>query len=163
VCGKVPINNWGDDNWVRALMQISAERPGLGAVFVGSADERKRNEQLAQAWKGPNLNSCGRLTPRETAALIEKATLFLGHDTGTLHLAAAVGTRVVGIFSARNVPGKWYSDRPGDKFFYQQVPCFGCELERAQDCPNNVECMKKHKIEEIVSATLEGLSMVEVL
>jgi ADP-heptose:LPS heptosyltransferase len=158
VGGKVPINNWGDDNWERTLAQISATNPGLGAVFIGSADERERNEHLAQVWNGPRLNSCGRLTPRETAALIEKATLFLGHDTGTLHLAAAVCTRVVGIFSARNAPGKWYSDRPGDRFFYQRVPCFGCELEKAKDCPYDVLCMKSHKVEEIAGATTEALS-----
>jgi len=158
VGGKVPINNWGNANWARVLAQVSSLEPGLGAVFVGSADERERNERLAQAWKGPRLNSCGRLTPRQTAALIERATLFLGHDTGTLHLAAAVNTPVLGIFSARNVPGKWYSDRPHDRFFYNKLPCFRCELEKVEDCPNDVACMKSHKVEEVVAATMEMLS-----
>lgn len=158
VGGKIPINNWGDDNWRLALAQISAGDPGLGAVFVGSGDEYARNETLAQAWTGPTLNACGRLTPRETAALIEGAALFLGHDTGTLHLAAAVGTPVIGIFSARNVPGKWYSDRPHDRFFYQKVPCFGCELEKVQDCRKDLVCMKNHNVDEIVAVTREAVS-----
>jgi ADP-heptose:LPS heptosyltransferase len=163
VGGKVPINNWGNENWARVLEQISTSQPGLGAVFVGSADERERNERLAQAWRGPRLNSCGRLAPRQTAALIEKARLFLGHDTGTLHLAAAVNTPVLGIFSARNVPGKWYSDRPHDQFFYNKQSCFGCELEKVEDCPTGVACMKRHKVEEVVAATLEMLSNVACL
>jgi heptosyltransferase-3 len=159
VGGKVPINNWGDDNWARALAQISSADPRLGAVFVGSEDERARNEVLAETWIGPRLNSCGRLTPRETAALIEQASLFIGHDTGTLHLAAAVGTRAIGIFSARNVPGKWYTDRNSDRFFYHRPPCFGCELVKVESCPNDLVCMKHHKVEEIVEAALEALSI----
>lgn len=158
VGGKIPINDWGNQNWGTALAAISNAQPGLGAVFIGSADERDRNELLAASWNGPRLNSCGRLTPRETAALIARAELFVGHDTGTLHLAAAVDTPIVGIFSARNVPGKWYSDRPLDSFFYNKPPCFGCELEKAEDCPHNVVCMKQHRLEAIVDAARERMA-----
>ena len=158
VGGKVPINDWGIGNWSGLLARITARYPTLGAVFVGSADERARNEELAQAWRGPKLNSCGRLTPRETAALIERAELFLGHDTGTLHLAAAVGTSIIGVYSARNVPGKWFSDRPGDRFFYNQTPCFGCELEIPRECPNGLDCMTSHSQDEILSAAAEMLA-----
>ncbi len=158
VGGKVPINDWGDANWTNTLAAISAAEPGLGAVFIGSADERDRNQLLAASWAGPNLNSCGCLTPRETAALIARAELFLGHDTGTLHLAAAVNTRVIGIFSARNVPGKWYSDRPHDRFFYNKPPCFGCELEEVAECSYNVICMKKHNLQAVVDAVRESLA-----
>lgn len=152
VGGKVPLNNWGDENWAAVLSTISASDPDLGIVFIGSEDERERNQLLAASWKGPKLNSCGRLTPRETAALIERAQLFLGHDTGTLHLAAAVGTRIIGIYSARNNPGKWYSDRVTDRFFYHKPPCFGCELEKPEECPNGLVCINSHKRQEVVAA-----------
>ncbi len=152
VGGKVPINNWGDENWAAVLSALSAENPDLGLVLVGSADERERNDRLAGAWAGPKLNSCGRLTPRETAALIERAEVFLGHDTGTLHLAAAVDTRVVGVYSARNPPGKWYSDRPADRFFYHKPPCFYCELEKPAECPHGLVCMTSHRREEVAAA-----------
>jgi heptosyltransferase III len=163
VGGKVPINDWGNANWSALLSMISTSDPEVGVVFVGSADERERNDLLAKVWKGPKLNSCGRLTPRETAALIERAVLFLGHDTGTLHLAAAVGTRIIGIYSARNVPGKWFSDRPGDLFFYNQPACFGCELEKVADCPNHLVCMAAHSLEEIAGATTRALQLHELV
>ena len=158
VGGKVPINNWGDENWRHVLRRLQQQLPDVGVVFLGSADERQRNEELARACEGPTLNSCGRLTPRQTAALIARAKLFLGHDTGTLHLAAAVGTRIVGVYSARNVPGKWYSDRAGDQFFYEKPPCFGCELEVSAACPYGVVCMTSHNPERIVNIATEALS-----
>jgi len=161
VGGKVPINDWGNENWSNALSAISSTETGLGAVFIGSAPERDRNELLAASWSGPKLNSCGRLTPRETAALIERAELFLGHDTGTLHLAAAVDTPVVGVFSARNVPGKWYSDRPRDRFLYHKPPCFGCELEEPAECSHNIICMKQHTVQTVVDAARESVAHVQ--
>jgi heptosyltransferase III len=158
VGGKVPIKDWGDGNWSKVLSNLSVAHPGLGAVFVGSQDEWARNESLSTAWVGPRSNTCGRMTPRETAALIEKAVLFLGHDTGTLHLAAAVGTRILGVYCARDVPGKWYSDNPGDRFFYNRCACFNCGLTKAADCPNQLLCMASHKTDQIVQAATQALT-----
>jgi ADP-heptose:LPS heptosyltransferase len=157
VGGKVPLNNWGDHNWSVLIAALSNRCPSLGAVFIGSADERTRNDLLAEHWPGPVLNTCGQLTPRETAALIARADAFIGHDTGTLHLAAAVNTPVVGIYSARNLPGKWFSDRPRDIFFYHRVPCEGCELVHVEDCPNERMCMTQHDPAAVQAAVLRFL------
>lgn len=159
--GRVPVKDWGTDNWVNVLASVSAAHPGLGAVFIGSGDERERNEFLSAAWAGPTINSCGQLTPRETAALMQGASLFLGHDSGPLHLAAALGIRIVALFCARDVPGKWFSDRAADRFFYNRPPCFGCGLTQVADCPNNMACMTAHNTEEIISATTQMLANVE--
>ncbi len=158
VGGKVPINDWGDERWTRALAALTAAHPGLGLVLVGSGEERERNGRLARVWAGPVVNACGRLTPRESGALIARAKVFVGHDTGTLHLAAAEATPIVGVYSARNVPGKWFSDRVGDRFFYEKVECFGCELERPEECPFGVKCMAAHRVDEVAAAVAEVLA-----
>ena len=160
--GRVSVKDWGTDNWINLLAQLSSAHPGLGAVFIGSHDERERNDLLAAAWNGPTLNSCGRLTARESAALIRRASLFLGHDSGPMHLAAAVEVPIVALFSARDVPGKWFSDRPGDRFFYNRPPCFGCGLVQATDCPNSMICMTGHNLNEIASAVTERIAGVQV-
>ncbi len=162
VGGKIPVKDWGDENWSPVLQMLSAAEPELGVVFVGSQDERARNDRLAASWNGPKVNACGRLTPRESAAVIQRAAVFLGHDTGTMHLAAAVDTRVLGLFCARNVPGIWYSDRPGDRFFYNQPPCYGCDLDRVADCPHELICMTAHSRKEVVNATREALASSEL-
>ncbi len=150
--GKVPINNWGDENWTYFLSAFSERFPGLGIVFVGSADEHSRNARLARAWRGPKLNTCGLFSPRETAAVIENASLFVGHDTGTLHLAGAVGTKILGIFSGRNVPGKWFSDRPSDTFLFKPVECMGCQLVQIADCPNQRKCIMQIAPRQVLDA-----------
>jgi lipopolysaccharide heptosyltransferase II len=47
---------------------------------------------------GRAVNACGRLTLRQSAALIGLATLLVTNDSAPLHLASAMGTRVVAIF-----------------------------------------------------------------
>ena len=66
---------------------------------------------------------------------------FLGHDTATLHLAAATCTQVIGIYCARDPPGKWFLGRPGDVFFFHQPTCFGSLLLEVSECPHNRICM----------------------
>jgi ADP-heptose:LPS heptosyltransferase len=48
------------------------------------------------------------LTPRESAAALAGACLFVGHDSGPMHLAAAMGVRCIGLFGNENLPAKWH-------------------------------------------------------
>lgn len=108
VGGKASSKDWGDANWRQALAAVSAENTGLAAVFVGSADESARCEELAKIWQGPVLNAAGVLTPRECGAVLDRAVAFVGHDSGPMHLAASRGTRCVALFGSNNRPNQWH-------------------------------------------------------
>jgi heptosyltransferase-3 len=156
--GKFALKDWGDENWSHLLGLISARNPTLGLVLVGSAAERERNYGLLRSWHGAALNACGLFSPRETAAAISRAQLFLGHDTATLHLAAATSTQVIGIYCARDLPGKWFSGRPGDVFFFNQPPCFGCLHKEISECPHDRMCMTAHDPLRILNAVEDKLN-----
>lgn len=125
---KWPENDWGDARWGEALSALAAASPGTGLVLTGSADEAARSDALAIHWKGPTLNLCGRLPPRESALVIARARLFLGHDSGPMHLAAAVGTPIVAVFSRKNKPGIWFPYGFGHTPLY---PAEGASIEPA--------------------------------
>jgi len=125
---KADSKDWGRENWKALFLEWERKHPGLGLVLVGSADEAYLSGNVVKKWRGPLLNLCGRLTPRETAAVLEKAALFVGHDSGPMHLSAAVGTPCVAIFSARNRPGEWYPSGTQHYVIYHRVPCYGCGL-----------------------------------
>ena len=57
-----------------------------------------------------------------------KAELFLGHDSGPMHLAANVGTPCVAVFSARCHPGVWFPRGTGHQVIYHETECAGCML-----------------------------------
>ena len=115
---KSPLNDWGFARWAELLARISAKHPSLGLILFGSGDEFARSEEIQAGWRGSVLNLCGRTSPRVSAAVLSKARLFLGHDSGPMHLAAAAGTCCVAIFSARCPPGQWFPLGVGHRPLY---------------------------------------------
>jgi lipopolysaccharide heptosyltransferase II len=71
---------------------------GAHVVVVGGSDEAPLGQMLQlQAGRGVH-NLVGQLNVRQCLALLECCTLFAGNDSGPLHMAAAVGTPVVGLY-----------------------------------------------------------------
>ncbi len=126
---KMQAKDWGIDNWHTVLRALAQQYPDLSLVLMGAQEERAASDFVAEEWKGRCINLCGNLTPRESAAILENARLFLGHDSGPMHLAAAVQTRCVAVFSARDREGVWFPCGSGHKVFYHRTDCWGCGLE----------------------------------
>ena len=116
--GKHRSKDWGNENWTALLRLMAANHPGLALTFVGSADEFDRSAGLAASWPGPTLNLCGILRPRESAAAMRRALLFVGHDCGPMHLAAATGVPCVGIFGSHNKPKWWHPMGQGHRVIH---------------------------------------------
>lgn len=154
---KVDVKDWGESNWLELLGQMSRIYPGHGMVFIGSADEYSNCEKLKSAWRSSCLNLCGRFEPRISAAVIEKSFLFLGHDSGPMHLAAAVGTPVVAIFSARNYPGEWYPWGNQHRVLYHKTDCFGCNLNTCVD--NRKKCINSIRPVEVLEAVISSVGV----
>jgi heptosyltransferase-3 len=107
--GKAIVKDWGERNWTSLLHTIAKRLDSYGLVFVGAAADRQQAERLGVVWSaGPVVNLCGRLTPRVSAAALARARLFVGHDSGPLHLADAVGTPCIGLFGGHNRPKVWH-------------------------------------------------------
>jgi hypothetical protein len=89
---NVAIETWPAENFGAALREVRA-RHGLRTVVIGHTAERAHLEPVARAVEGAELWLGARGELPRLAALIAEAGLFLGNDTGALHLAAAVGCR----------------------------------------------------------------------
>ena len=74
-------------------------------------------------------NAAGELTVRQSAAVLDHCKMYLGNDTGTMHLAAAQSVPCVALFSARDWPGRWYPNGTANVILRQVVDCEGCMLE----------------------------------
>ena len=80
----------------------------MGLVFVGGPEDSERAKALGALWPGPALDLCGRTSPREASAILSQAELFVGHDSGPLHLAWTTGTPCVGLFGSNDPRRKWH-------------------------------------------------------
>jgi ADP-heptose:LPS heptosyltransferase len=94
------------------------------------------------------VNLCGKLTPRESAAAFARAELFVGHDSGPMHLSACVGTPVVAIFAARNIPRQWFPFGDRHRVVYHRVECWGCGLETCIE--QRKKCLMSITVEEVM-------------
>ncbi len=156
---KVQAKDWGRENWRALLGRVAAEFPGRVLLLVGAAEESEASEFAAGGWRanggGPVVNLCGRLTPRESAAAMARARLFLGHDSGPMHLAAAVGTPVVAIFAARNIPRQWFPFGERHRVLYHRVECWGCGLETCME--QQKKCLMSITVDEVMEAVRSRL------
>jgi ADP-heptose:LPS heptosyltransferase len=147
---KIDAKDWTEPNWAECLRQIALRCPGTGLVLLGSSDEYARSDRCSQSWPSPRLNLCGHTGPRVSAAVLKHASLFIGHDSGPMHLAATVGTPCLVTFSARSVPGQWFPRGTRNTILYHKTECFGCGLEIC--VKQQKRCLMSISVQEVISA-----------
>ena len=100
-----PTANWAPKAWPAEHFAMLFRRLEAGplpgarpAVFAGPGEqERAMAAPLLAALPGA-IDLCGRLTLAEAAACLARAALFVGNDSGLMHLAAATGVPTLGLF-----------------------------------------------------------------
>lgn len=152
---KLQANHWGHENWQDLTKRLGEKLHGWGLVLVGSPDERKLSDTYLQHWPGPAVNLCGLSTPRVSGAVLKHCRLFIGHDSGPMHLAACVGVPCVAVFSARNLPGQWFPRGRHNRILYHRTDCAGCRLELCVE--QRKKCLTSISVSEVETAVLENL------
>jgi ADP-heptose:LPS heptosyltransferase len=158
VCGpatKMQAKDWERDKWRALLGRMSRSYPEHGLALVGSEEDAEFSAYAAQEWNGPKVNLCGALSPRETAAAMEHAEVFLGPDSGPMHLAASVGVPCAIAFSAHGLPGVWFPQGGQHQIVYHQPECFNCGLETC--VAEEKRCMRSITVDEMEQAVARVL------
>jgi lipopolysaccharide heptosyltransferase I len=114
---------------------------GYGIVLAGSAKERGRCQAVAAACPGA-YDLSGQTTLSELAALIQRATLCVTNDSGSMHLAVALGKPVVSIFGPTDPLWVGPYGRP-DAVVRVDLPCSPCYLRQLRSCPHGHACMSQ--------------------
>jgi lipopolysaccharide heptosyltransferase II len=91
--------DWGAENHA-ALAAALAQRTGFGVALIGGPADRERQEQVivGAAAGGRVYGLAGRLNLIETKEIISRAALFVGPDSGPMHIAASTPTPIVALF-----------------------------------------------------------------
>ncbi len=96
---------WPPEHFAEVARRAAVEL-GAGLIAVGANEDRPLVEALRKPLGPvPMLDLCGKTTLPQLAALASELDLFVSNDTGPLHLAAATGAKVIGIFTCTN-PGR---------------------------------------------------------
>ncbi|MFN2542642.1 MAG: asparagine synthase (glutamine-hydrolyzing) [Chthoniobacterales bacterium] len=151
---KMPAKRWPLKRF-REVVDLLIQQFNVWPVVFGGKEDRVIGEWLLQQW-GRGYNAAGALGLRPSAAALKRCALFLGNDTGTMHMAAAVGVPCVAIFSSRERPGLWFPFGEGHRVFRSEIECEACGLVECIERGN--ECLKRVSIEEVLNACREILA-----
>lgn len=93
-----PRKNWALERWMNLGQWMQARRPGLRLLLIGGEADGPQLDALAGAWREADVLIARDLPLPNLAAVLARCHLFLGHDSGVSHLAAAVGAPCLLLF-----------------------------------------------------------------
>lgn len=132
---------WPLDKWIALASQLTERLPGVKLILTGNAAEEGRiGELIRRAPHLPWVSTVGRLSLSELVALLERVDCLVGGSTGPLHIAAAVGTPVVGLFPATAAMGPWRWRPLTEKahLFGGENLCLSCPQAENCTCLNQI-------------------------
>jgi len=162
-----PFSGWEYRSWplaeFRSFAQQMLREHAYDVVFICSAGESGLLAPLRESFSDTErVQFFPSSDILDTAAMIQRAALFVGNDSGPLHLAALLGVPVVGLFGPAP-PERTAPFASRGVFIYHKVACSPC-TQTVCTMPGN-SCMKRIDVQEVfdvVSGLLGGARAASV-
>ena len=141
-----PTKRWGVEHLAQTLSMVS-EFDKVRFVLLGSPAEAELVRAVKAAMKKGADNAfvaCDETRDlRRLAALISLSQAFLGHDSGPMHVAEALGVPSTVLFGPTVRAFGFYPQGPGHTVFERELPCRPCSVHGSQKCPlGHHECLE---------------------
>ncbi len=155
-----PFRRWPELAFVRLICSLASENQARRIVLSSGPSDAAAAHRIAAAARlelGPDKSGrivdFGDFDLAELRALVTRSRLFVGGDTGPLHIAATTRTPIVGIFGptlpARSAP--WRDPAvPTESVEVAALPCRPCEQRAC--VPGDFRCLTTLKPDDVISA-----------
>jgi heptosyltransferase I len=140
----VPGTIWETKHWtIEGFAGVARQflQDGFAVALAGTRRDQQRCRQIAAAAPG-TCDLCGKTTPADLAALIRRAEVAVTNDSGSMHVAASLGKRMVSVFGPTNPVHIGPYERP-ESVVRVDLPCSPCNYRRLSQCPFDHACMKQ--------------------
>jgi heptosyltransferase II len=124
---------------------------GADVIFFGAPGEKDIEGRIRSNMKSRAISLVGDTSMRDLAALFASCSVFIGNDSGAMHVAAAAGLPVIGIFGSTDPEGT----APVTEQFTlirEAVSCSPCFLRR---CPVDHRCMTRITVDSVFIAAMQ--------
>jgi heptosyltransferase-3 len=143
---------WSTEGFAEVADWLSAQ--GFQIIFVGAGRDQDKIDATISLISHKAYNLGGSVSIGELMALFEMSSLFLGNDSGPMHLAAAMGTPIVALFGPVD-ERRWRPLSPNSVVLRGQEPCDDCRIKR-KDCDNFpcITLLSPKKVKEVIGELL---------
>ncbi len=153
---KYQAKRWPADRYLLLGKQLLAAVPDSSILLVGGREDSNVCAEVNRGLGSRAVYLAGRLTVLESGELLRRCSLYVGNDSGPMHLAAISGTPCVALFSARDNPGIWEPFGDNHIILRRDVPCAGCLLTECEE--NALRCLTEIGVEDVLQACVSLLS-----
>jgi predicted lipopolysaccharide heptosyltransferase III len=145
---------WPHERFAELADRLASDY-GCQVLIGGSREEEALAQRIHEAAKSRPISIAGLATLKQFAAIAKRATLFVGNDSGAMHIAAAVGTPIVALFGPSN-PDEWGPRGNRVTVLYKGLDCRACfhpTCERGE-----LNCMRQIAVEDTFAAATTTLA-----
>lgn len=136
---------WPPERFAELADRLTSQY-GCQVMIGGSRQESDLAQQIRQMAKSRPIVMAGRTTVRQFASIAKRSALFVGNDSGAMHIASAVGTPVVALFGPSS-PREWRPRGGPVEILYKDLDCGRCSNST---CTRGEEsCMKSILVHEV--------------
>jgi heptosyltransferase-2 len=147
----VPQRGWPLENFAELVSRIKRETAYI-PVVVGGPHDADMFREMKHLFRDEIVDLVGKYSLRETIALLKRSALFVGNDSGIMHLAAAAGTPLVALFGPQS-PVKFGPWSKKAKVIYKGLKCSPCRQKFFSECTPSPRqrpaCMEAITVDEV--------------
>jgi len=166
-----PGSIWNTKRWpLEYYNQLvkSLLKNGFSIVLIGGESDRSQCDHLLKDNHPANsvtqiINTAGKSNLLTSSAILKSAKLLICNDSGALHMANAVKTKVFAFFGPTVKRIGYYPYQPEDHVFEVDLDCRPCGSHGGNRCPlGHHNCMNKIMPEEVLIKVLKTLDPEEI-
>jgi heptosyltransferase-2 len=152
------LKNWPLENFI-SICRWTEKDLGGTVVLVGGPAQKREAAQIARSMGPGSLVNLVAAIPLEQAiAVLQRADLFLGNDSGLTHAAATMGVPTVALYSGIDPIATWGPLGPNVTAIKSQAACAPCHLTHKTDCVHGQICMRAIPVDMVKQMMLRHLS-----
>nr|WP_027035252.1 glycosyltransferase family 9 protein [Mesorhizobium ciceri] len=145
---------WPPQHFAAVIDEVYA-KTGLRSLLVGGPDEGLAAQGILEVATSPVASVVGKASLEVLTALLAEASIFLGNESGPMHIAASVGTPAVGLYGLTS-PEQWGPFGVPNRTLQPPMPC-PCIAPGL--CKENnsggVYCVQRLQVADVAAATLD--------
>ena len=145
--------DWGVEN-ITKLIQLFSENPEIKIILIGDEKDRETEKKISEKVQNNFFSLVGKLNLIELRELISRSHLFIGSDSGPMHIAASTSTPIIALFGP-TIPAVFGPWKAKAKIIEKELSCRPCRQKKC--IYKDFRCLRTITPEEVYKASLTML------